>query len=397
VYDAIGRMVRANAAARRMLGLDATPPGFDQLPLLERLAYFAVRDEQDRPIPPEEWPIMRVLRGEVQAGSRAEAPDFRMRALDGSEIEVICSTAPLWDHEGHLVAAVSVLHDMTERRRLEREREAARARAEAARADELAAREASRRMEEFLAVAAHDLRAPLTAVVGFLDLAARQTERLLAAARETSPDLARQADAMRTRVEDAGQGAERLSRLLTLLFDTAAIRADRLELRRAPCDLAALVREQVAGQRAAAPNRSIRLHAPAGGAPVLVEADADRIGEVVANYLSNALKYSPPDRPVDVTVGVRGSRARVTVCDQGPGIPKEEQARVWELFHRVPGAAAQDGTPGGAQVSSLGLGLYICKAIIKAHGGRVGVKSVVGAGSTFWFTLPLSGPMQGVA
>ena len=192
-------------------------------------------------------------------------------------------------------------------------------------------------------------------------------------------------------LEEAGKSAARLTRLLTLLFDTAAARADKLELHRAPFDLAALVREQVAALRVAAPERTIDLQTPADGAPVPVEADADRLGQVVANYLTNALKYSPPDRPVDVSVAVRGRAgrrpgARVAVRDRGPGIPEAERGRVWELFHRAPGVEAQDRARGG----SLGLGLYICKAIVEAHGGRVGVASAVGEGSTFWFTLPLA-------
>jgi signal transduction histidine kinase len=198
-------------------------------------------------------------------------------------------------------------------------------------------------------------------------------------------DLAR--DTARHRLEDAGQGAERLTRLLTLLFDTAAIRTGKLELRRASCDLAALVREQVEAQRVAAPDRSMRLHVPAGGAPIPIEADADRIGQVVANYLTNALKYAPPDQPVDIFVEARRGRARVAVRDAGRGIPKAERAQVWELFHRAPGAATQGETNSG----SLGLGLYICKTIVEAHGGRLGVQSAVGKGSTFWFTLPLAG------
>jgi len=142
--------------------------------------------------------------------------------------------------------------------------------------------------------------------------------------------------------------------------------------------------------RVAAPGRVIRLHVPAAGAPVPVEADADRIAQVITNYLTNAIKYSPPDRRVNVSVAVHGDRARVAVCDAGPGLPKEERVHVWELFHRAPGVAAQGGAQGEVAGGSLGLGLYICKAIIRAHGGRVGVKSVVGRGSTFWFTLPLA-------
>ena len=85
----------------------------------------------------------------------------------------------------------------------------------------------------------------------------------------------------------------------------------------------------------------------------------------------------------------------MAVRDEGSGIPKAEQARLWESFHRMPGSALHEGTPGGAKADSLGLGLHISKAIVAAHGGRVGVKSTVGEGSTFWFTLRLShGPTQ---
>jgi PAS domain S-box-containing protein len=386
VWDGEGRMVRENAAARRILGLDAAPPGFTQLPRCERFARYAMRDEQGRLLPPEEWPGQRTLRAGVatgiETGTETEARVIRLRALDGREREVHDSTAPLRDRDGQLVGAVCVMHDVTERNRLAREREAARA-------DELAAREASRRMEAFLATAAHDLRTPLTATVGYLGLAERACDQLASAVPdEASPALARQVATVRRRLKDADQSTARLTRLLTLLFDTAEIQAGQLALHRAPCDLVALLREQVAALRVAAPERTIRLHTPAGGAPIRVGADADRITQVVTNYMTNALKYSPPDRPVDVAVETRGGRARVAVRDGGPGIPKAERARVWELFHRVPGVAVQGGTAGGG----LGLGLYICQAIVTAHGGRVGVTSAVGKGSVFWFTLPLSGP-----
>jgi signal transduction histidine kinase len=282
---------------------------------------------------------------------------------------------------------------MTERDRLVREREEARA-------DELAAHETSRHMETFLATAAHDLRTPLGTIVGYLDLAQRKTDGLTSAVSEGSPypELASQVAAVRAHLDDVDHSAARLARLLNLLFDTAAIRAGKLELHRVPCAVGALVHEQVEAMRVAAPDRTIRLQAPAEaprGGPIVVEADADRLAEVVTNYLNNALKYSPRDRPVDVSAEARKGRARVAVRDQGPGIPKEERARVWELFHRAPGREAHATTSSGVQGSSLGLGLYTCKVIITAHGGRVGVKSTVGQGSTFWFTLPLAGPATG--
>jgi signal transduction histidine kinase len=190
---------------------------------------------------------------------------------------------------------------------------------------------------------------------------------------------------------DADLSAERLTHLLTVLFDTAAIRAAKVELHRALCDLVTLMRQQVEALRMAAPGRTIRLHTPPDSELVVVEADVDRVRQVVANYVTNALKYSAPHQAVDVVVQTHRGQARVAVRDAGPGIPKAERARVWELFHRAQEVAAQGRTYGG----SLGLGLHISKTIIEAHGGRVGVKSAVGLGSTFWFTLPLAGSTPG--
>jgi signal transduction histidine kinase len=140
----------------------------------------------------------------------------------------------------------------------------------------------------------------------------------------------------------------------------------------------------VEAQRIVASRRTIRLHAPSGE-PVPVNADAERIGQVIANYQSNALKYSPPDRPVNVYVEADKGWARVAVRDEGPGLPEDEQARIWEQFHQAPGVTTQ-----GGAVGSLGLGLHICKEIVEVHGGQVGVESALGRGSTFWFTLPLA-------
>jgi signal transduction histidine kinase len=303
VYDSEGRpLQQVNHAYRELFALERGPADYEALPTFERARLMQVRDAATgAPLPFEESPVGRALRGEVVTGPDA---DIRVRAFDGRELEVNSSAAPLRDREpdGRVAGAVLVLRDLTERNRLEHERQAARA-------DELAAREANRRMEQFLATAAHDLRTPLSTTLGYLDLAERQTERLASVAatgREANPDLAGQVAAVRTRLEDADHSVGRLSRLLTRLFDTAAIRAGKLELHRAPHDLVALVREQVAALRVATPDRTIRLQEPRGGEPIPVEIDSDRIAEVVTNYLTNALKYSSPERPVNVHVAVRG-------------------------------------------------------------------------------------------
>ena len=118
--------------------------------------------------------------------------------------------------------------------------------------------------------------------------------------------------------------------------------------------------------------------------PVIV--DPERIGQVVTNYLTNALKYSPADKPVEISVRVEENQARVSVRDEGPGLSLEEQEHIWDQFYRVPGVEVQSGSSVG-----LGLGLHICRTIIERHHGRVGVQSAPGKGATFWFVLPLAG------
>jgi signal transduction histidine kinase len=384
VYDMQGRPIQTNRAYRELFALERGPAQFESLPSPERNTLLHIREATGAPLSLERNPATRALGGEIVT---APGEDVYAQAFDGRELELNISAAPMRGPDGRIIGAVTDVRDVTEHNRLEREREAAHA-------NEQVAHEASQRMEEFVATAAHDLRAPLGTTVGYLDLAQRKTERLAQAVPEGNPELARQITAVRARLDEADHSAARLCRLLNILFDTAAIRAGKLELHRTSCDLVALVREQVEAQRLVAPARTIHLRLPADGEPVLVEADADRIGEVVTNYLSNALKYSPPDRPVDVSVEARRAQARVAVCDAGPGIPKAERARVWELYHRAPGAAPQQVS---AQGGSLGLGLYVSKAIVEAHGGRVGVRSAVGKGSTFWFALPLSGTVAGPA
>ena len=253
-----------------------------------------------------------------------------------------------------------------------------------AQANELALREANRRMDEFLGVVGHELRTPLTAINGNIQLAERQLKKSINDDGTYADDLASKLELVQNLLGRAGRQVKLQNRLVGDLLDVSSIQANKIAQKLEPCDLASIVREAVQNQSQMIPTRIIRLQIPAE-ATVPVVADLDRIGQVITNYLSNALKYSPADQPVEVSLAVEGKMARVSVRDEGPGLSAEEQQSIWERFYQVERIKVQSGSAGG-----LGLGLHICRTIIEQHQGQVGVQSAPGGGSNFWFTLPLA-------
>ncbi len=243
-------------------------------------------------------------------------------------------------------------------------------------------------MDEFLATAAHDLRTPMGAVVGYLDLASREGERFLASPNiaAASADLVERVRRLGGYVEEASKGAMRTSDVLNRILTAAQAHAGKLEVHPEPCDLARVVAEQVGWMRIVHPRRPfiLRVSRPPSAPALWVMADPVALGQVVANYLTNAVKYSAEDEPVEVRVTTQGYCARVEVRDHGPGVPRWEQERIWERYYRVPGIGVRTGSNVG-----LGIGLHICKLIVTQLGGQVGVESELGSGSTFWFRLPL--------
>jgi signal transduction histidine kinase len=250
-----------------------------------------------------------------------------------------------------------------------------------------AAAQANRRMEAFLGIASHELRGPLTSSSLGLQVAARHLDLVRHQVPPQDAVLAGQLAAVQDRLAQSESSLARLTRLMSDLLDVSRLQAGQLAPHPAPTDLRAIVQAAVDEQRQLTPTRRIRLHLPARQA-VQVWADGDRIHQVVTNYLTNAQKYSPADRPVDVRVQQHAGWARVSVRDQGPGLPVVEQVRIWEAFHRADGVPVTGASAYG-DAHSLGLGLYICKLIIEQHQGQVGVHSAPSQGSAFWFALPL--------
>jgi PAS domain S-box-containing protein len=398
-----GALLRTNRAFDALLAIDHNP-AYTTLPMAQRIQLIDGKDEHNISL---QSVIAQVLQGTLE-GAKEHIRQFQR--LDGEVITASVHGAPLRDADGCIIGVVLTVRDITEQRRQEQEREAARVR-------ESALRELSAGMDRFLETASHDLRAPITAMLGDLQVLQQRFARFrdalspasaddLVAGQEASDpvtdpvaddpvadpqaddpveETASEArlDAMSDDIGESVLAAQRLARLVTRLFDVAQARAGTLHLHMAPCDLVAIVRDQLAIVRSSAFQHQIQDNLGDCSAIPLI-ADADRLGQVVLNYLTNAMKYSDAEAPIKVRLSLEDVAVRLEVQDHGVGIPQAEQSRIWHPFYRVQDILVQNHV-----TDSLGLGLHICKTIIERHGGQVGVSSTVGQGSTFWFTLPL--------
>ncbi len=227
-----------------------------------------------------------------------------------------------------------------------------------------AARAASEeRLRRFLADASHELRTPLTSIRGYAEMFDRGV-------RERPEDLA---VAMRTIRSEA-------NRMSTLVEDLLLLaRLDRQRpLALQPVDLAEVVGRAVDAVRVTAPGRPVALHAPS---PAELQGDPDRLRQVVDNLLTNAVAYTPAGSPIDVEVQHHPTEVVLVVADRGPGVAPEDRQRIFEPFHRADPSRTR--ASGGA-----GLGLAIVAAIVRAHGGTVGVADRAGGGASFQVRLP---------
>lgn len=229
------------------------------------------------------------------------------------------------------------------------------------------AQQAVKRRDSFLSIASHELKTPLTSV----QLQLEGLLRLASEENRLTPQIAKQ------RLERVSTSVRRLSRLTHELLDVSKVTGSPVELKPGRVDLAALVREVVArfeevAQRAAC---KLRIDAPAA---LVGEWDGDRLDQVISNLVSNAVRYASGE-PVDVRVTSHQDRAVVVVQDHGEGISSEDQHRLFGQFER--GTTVQHG--GG-----LGMGLWLCRRIVEAHGGDIVLTSALGQGSTFEVSLP---------
>jgi PAS domain S-box-containing protein len=294
-----------------------------------------------RIIPPDRLNEYDDVMAQVRRGERVPAFDTVRLHKDGYPVEVSLSLSPIVDEAGVVVGISAIARDIRERRALER------------------------LQQEFLAMVSHELRNPIAGVKGYAQLLKRRgvyNER-----------------AVDTIIDQAGT----LERLVQDLVDASRVQLGQLELELDQMDLVAAARACADQVQAQTQEHTIRIEVP--DHPLEGCWDRTRLGQVLHNLLTNAIKYSPDGGEVLVRVEDLSGQVRTSVRDQGRGIAPDKLTRVFERFYRA--------DPSVEAARSLGLGLYITRAIVESHGGQIWAESEgEGQGSTFVFTLPIAVP-----
>ena len=278
----------------------------------------------------------------VSSGRTVLNRELILLTRDGQRVNVSVTAAAIQSPQGQPISAVLNVRDITR------------------------TREAEELRTTFVSVVSHELQTPIAIIKGYASTLARADARW-------DPET------LRERLHAIEEEADRLNHLVGNVLYASRIQAGGLTMERSELDLSEMTRSVVRRFLARSPDRKISVRFPAE--TPLVYADRGRIEEVVLNLLDNAVKYSPRGQDIRVRGQVTEDEVIVSVTDAGQGIPLREQERIFQRFQQLDNSASR-------RAPGAGLGLYICRAIVEAHGGRIWVRSELGSGSTFFFGLP---------
>lgn len=347
VYDRDGNVLQMNATAQQLFGIDDLA-AYVSDPLSERTSRYHVYDTGGRVIPAKDIAIVSVLRSGV--GMTREA----WLTLPGGRTRIVrSSVSPIRTAQNDIDGAVIVSQDITEPKSIERQK------------------------SEFLSIASHELRTPITALQGFAELLQMMIDR------EQSLDTPRTIHA----VKEIIQQSQRLTRLIEDMLEISRIETGRMPLQIEQHDLLDMLKHCVEVQATINKRHTLKLVIeglqPEDALPGRF--DRDRIEQVLNNLIGNAAKYSPAGSEIEVGLrydATNPGAALLWVKDVGMGIANHEVPHIFERFHR---ASNLD-----RSISGFGIGLYLVHEFVVRHGGHVWVESVEGSGSTFYVSLPLS-------
>jgi PAS domain S-box-containing protein len=308
-------------------------------------------------LPPERVHELEDMRAKVQVSGVLRDIEVQSKRKDGRQIYLSLSVSPIKDVEDRIIGFLRVAKDVTEKRRYEQR-----------------LKELDKLKSDFVSNVSHELRTPLTAIKGSVD---NMLDGL-------TGDLNEKQSRYLTRIKS---NTDRLARLINDLLDLSRIEAG-ITLQPTNLRLAPLLREVAESLRPVAAVKRITIAVESRDETITAWSDPDRVSEILMNLLGNAIKFTPSDGKVTLSVEGRGADwVKIAVADTGPGIPPEEANRIFDKFYQVPQLEKQ-------KIVGTGLGLSITKALVEMHGGKIWLESEVGRGSIFSFVIPAQQPLK---
>lgn len=329
VYGQEGEILRLNPAVRKMFRYSLE---MLSRPLPERLTWLRAETAEGASFPTEGHPALRALKGETVVGEI-----MVLHPPGAKPLWTAASAAPIYSGEKKIIGAVATFSDITRLQELQREQ------------------------EMYVHTISHDLRTPLTVIHGHAQML----------------ELTCRDEGSRVHVEALVKGAERMNDMIEEMVEAARLAGGSVQLRRGPIRIREFMTDLLKRISTGIDISRMRTRIPPDLPPV--DADGTRLERIMVNLLTNALKYSPADAPVELGCAVDGGEVLCSVRDQGRGIDPQDLPHIFERFYRP---------KGGRKAGGVGLGLYIARALVEAHGGRIWVESALGRGSTFYVTLP---------
>jgi len=343
--DAQGRAILVNAAAERMMGWKA-----EELIGKPLMDFIRIKDDKGRDIQQSKRPIQRAITSLKPFTTDTTSPLYYVRK-DGSEFPAAITATPVIQ-DGELVGAIDIFRDITQ----EKEIDVAKS--------------------TFVSLASHQLRTPLTSIRWALETVQLEAGKTLTKDQQAFLDTAL-------------YSTKQLSGLVRELLNVSRIDTGRLSVNPEPTKLTRVVRDVLSDIDVERRHKSIRIIAKLSSAVPAISFDPILVRQVVLNFLTNALKYTPANSVVRVVCTREGKKVRFSVTDSGIGIPAAEQPQIFQRFFRASNARAH-------QEDGSGLGLYLAKMLVQLSGGDIGFTTQEGKGSTFWFTLPFKGSKKRV-
>lgn len=316
----------------------------------EKIYGYAAEEVIGKPvsilIPPDSRDELPQLLKQVKGGNKVDHYESKRVRKDGKTVHVSVTISPIKDSTGNIVAASSIARDITHQVEYER------------------LKELEARKDEFISMASHELRTPVTTIKIHAEILRQKTAKL-------------QEQTFATSIDKIEVQIQRLTRLIDELLTLTRIQEGRMSIRSARFDLSSLITE-VVEDLVHGTGREIIFQASDG---VAIVGDRDKITQVLVILLNNAIKYSSEKSKIILRLEEQGHEAKVSVRDAGIGITQKHQEEIFERFYQVP-------SPVEKTYPGLGMGLFIAREIIHLHGGRIWVESAPHKGSTFSFTIP---------